>query len=61
MNNVASKSENPCQAQAIESYKCQEANQNNKDVCQPFFDRYKECRRRWTEYQKQLKQQQQQR
>ena len=33
-----------CAAEHKESLQCIERNYNNRSVCQPFFDAYKECR-----------------
>jgi len=41
----SSKAPNPCADLSAESLKCIEAHYSNKSVCQPFFDRYKACKK----------------
>ena len=36
----------PCASLSQESLRCIESNYENKSVCQPFFDRYKECKKK---------------
>lgn len=41
----SSKAPNPCADLSAESLKCIEAHYSDKSVCQPFFDRYKACKK----------------
>ncbi len=44
--------ENDCLALSQQSLKCLERNQEHRGRCQPYFDAYKECKKRQTEERK---------
>jgi hypothetical protein len=41
----ASKQQTDCRQQQAESLHCIQENYETKNVCQPFFDAYKQCRK----------------
>lgn len=43
----------PCQEAADMSRRCIERNTNNREVCKPFFEVYRDCSRAWKKKRKQ--------